>query len=66
MAPARQLDVFAERAVPVGTGMSRPTLPAAQWSVLLLDGFIVGLVLVVVVVDDPQDLDEAEGGSQPA
>jgi hypothetical protein len=24
------------------------------------------LVLVVVVVDDPQDLDEAEGGSQPA
>jgi hypothetical protein len=46
--------------------MCRPTLPAAQWSVLLLDGFIVGLVLVVVVVDDPQDLDEPEGGSQPA
>jgi hypothetical protein len=29
----------------------------------LLDGLIV-LVLAVVVVDDPQDLDEAEGGSQ--
>jgi hypothetical protein len=32
----------------------------------LLDGpVVVVLVLVVVVVDDPQDLDEAEGSSQP-
>jgi hypothetical protein len=28
--------------------------------------FVVVVVLAVVVVDDPQDLDEAEGGSQPA
>jgi hypothetical protein len=30
----------------------------------LLDGLVV-LVLALVVVDDLQDLDEAEGGSQP-
>jgi len=31
-----------------------------------LGGLAVVLVLAIVVVDDPQDLDEAEGGSQPA
>ena len=42
------------------------TLPVCRWCPLaLVDGLAV-LVLVVVVVDDPQDLDEAEGGSQPA
>jgi hypothetical protein len=43
--------------------------PCKEWDrpsgpVLVLDGFIVILVLVGLVVDDGQDLDEAEGGSQ--
>ena len=33
--------------------------------ILVLDGFIVVLVPVGLVVDDLQDLDEAEGGSKP-
>jgi hypothetical protein len=41
------------------------TLPVCRWCLLaLVEGLAVALVLVVVVVDDPQDLDEAEGGSQ--
>jgi hypothetical protein len=39
------------------------TLPVFRWCLLTLEGLVV-VVLVVVVVDDPQDLDEAEGGSQ--
>jgi hypothetical protein len=31
----------------------------------LLDRLVVVLVLAVIVVDDPQDLDEPEGGPQP-
>ena len=38
----------------------------ASSPVLVLDGFIVVLVLVGLMVDDRQDLDEAEGGSQAA
>ena len=37
----------------------------ASGPVLVLDGFIVVLNLVGLVVDDRQDLDEAEGDSQP-
>jgi hypothetical protein len=38
-----------------------------RWCLLaLLERLDVVLVLALVVVDDPQDLDEAEGGSQPA
>jgi hypothetical protein len=42
------------------------TLPVG-WRALLavLDGLVVMVVLAVVVVHDPQDLDEAEGGPQP-
>jgi hypothetical protein len=31
-----------------------------------LDRLVLALVLVIVVVDDPQDLDEAEGGPKSA
>jgi hypothetical protein len=48
---------------PVGPGMSPPTLAVGQRSALVL-GFIVALVLVGLMVDDRQNLDEAEGGSQ--
>jgi hypothetical protein len=33
--------------------------------VLLLDGFVVVVVLVGLMIDNPQNLDEAEGGPQP-
>jgi len=63
---ARCLDVAADLAVsPVRRGMRPPTLPAGQGPVLVLDGCIVALILVGLVVDDREDLDEAEGGSQP-
>jgi hypothetical protein len=48
--------------------MRRPQIDASvcRWCLLaLVEGLAVALVLVVVVVDDPQDLDEAEGGPQP-
>jgi hypothetical protein len=47
--------------------MSRPTLPAGLPTLpsLLLDGFVVVLILIGLrVVDDPQNLDEAEGSSR--
>jgi hypothetical protein len=42
------------------------TLPVCRRALLTFIGeLVVVLVLDLVVVDDPQDLDEAEGGSQP-
>ena len=42
------------------------TLPVCRRALLTFLGeLVVVLVLDLVVVDDPQDLDEAEGGSQP-
>ena len=54
-------DTLREAAAPGGL-----TLPVG-WRALLavLDGLVVMVVLAVVVVHDPQDLDEAEGGLQP-
>ena len=41
-------------------------LPVGRcWRLAFLDVLVVVLVLAVIVVDDSQDLDEAEGGSQP-
>jgi hypothetical protein len=43
------------------------TLPVCRRSLpTFLDLLVVVLVLVLVVIDDPQHFDEAEGGSQPA
>ena len=42
------------------------TLPGCRRVLLIFLGeLVVVLVLVLIMVDDPQDLDEAEGGSQP-
>jgi len=42
------------------------TLPVCRRALLTFLGeLVVVLVLDLIVVDDPQDFDEAEGGSQP-
>jgi hypothetical protein len=61
---ARCLNVAPEFAVSHGEPGTHSRYRRARGTVLVLDGFIVVLDLVGLVVDDRQDLDEAEGGSQ--
>jgi hypothetical protein len=62
---ARCLDVAAELAdSPVGSGITHRRYRRPSGPVLVLFGFVVALVLTGLVVDDRQNLDEAEGGSQ--
>jgi hypothetical protein len=51
--------------VPAQRAAGELTLPVGRWWLLALREGLV-LVLVLLVVDDPQDLDEAEGGSEVA